>query len=385
MRTVPALLMLALLAACAAPAALHYPMGQASFEDYQRETREWLAQRRAFQTADHDSELAWNSPAEWRPAGTPVKGILLFHGLGDSPWSFADIGQSLAAQGYLVRTALLPGHGTQPADLLGVDVDDWRRLVREQVAVMSREVPQVMLGGFSTGANLALEYALDHPEIAGLLLFSPAFKASVPGDWTLPLLAQIKPWLRQPDSSQAQQTPVRYLNVPTNGFAQFYRGSAAVRGKISGKAFDRPALLVVAQHDSVVDVDYVRDAFARRFTHPASRMVWYGDLPGGKAAPPRVLVRTDRLPEARISQFSHMGVLFSPGNPLYGREGSQRFCWNGQSDSDQRKCIAGAPVWYSDWGYAEPGKIHARLTFNPYFDWQAGIMKEVMSHAPRNP
>ena len=23
-------------------------------------------------------------------------------------------------------------------------------------------------------------------------------------------------------------------------------------------------------------------------------------------------------------------------------------------------------MWYSDWGYREHGKVHARLTFNPY-------------------
>lgn len=36
-------------------------------------------------------------------------------------------------------------------------------------------------------------------------------------------------------------------------------------------------------------------------------------------------------------------------------------------------------VWYSDWGYQEPGKTHIRLTFNPYFDWQNPIMATVLS------
>lgn len=376
-----ALILFALLAGCAAQRLPIMPLGQASFDDYQRETSQWLTLHRSFQTDNHDIELAWNAPAEWRPAGPASKGILLFHGLGDSPWSFADIGQQLAAQGFLARTVLLPGHGSKPADLLRVDVDDWRQLVHEQVTLLSKEVPQVMLGGFSTGANLALEYALDHPDVSGLLLFSPALKAGAPGGWILPWLARVKPWLRQPDTVNLQQTPVRYLNVPTNGFAQFHHGSEAVREKIARKTFDKPALLVVAQHDSVVDVDYVLKTFVQRFTHPASRMIWYGALPGQQTVPPRVLVRTDHLPAERISQFSHMSVLFSPLNPRYGSQGSQRFCWNGQKDADQLKCLAGEPVWYSDWGYKESAKIHARLTFNPYFDWQAGIMKDVMAGA----
>jgi hypothetical protein len=37
-------------------------------------------------------------------------------------------------------------------------------------------------------------------------------------------------------------------------------------------------------------------------------------------------------------------------------------------------------VWYSDWGYREPGKMHARLTFNPYFNWQLGVIDEVLGN-----
>ncbi len=73
-----------------------------------------------------------------------------------------------------------------------------------------------------------------------------------------------------------------------------------------------------------------------------------------------------------------MGVLFAPGNPQYGRQGQQPECWNGQTDEGLQHCLAGKPVWYSAWGYREPDKVHARLTFNPYFDWQAEVMEQVM-------
>src|SRR5476649_67099 len=113
---------------------------------------------------DHAAELAWNAPREWRPTGVPKGGILLVHGLGDSPWSFHDVGAKLAEQGFLVRTVLLPGHGTQPADMLDVTLEQWQQVVREQAAILSREVPKVYLGGFSTGANLVLDYAYGHDE-----------------------------------------------------------------------------------------------------------------------------------------------------------------------------------------------------------------------------
>ncbi|WP_163014828.1 alpha/beta hydrolase [Pseudomonas viridiflava] len=255
------------------------------FEDYRQQARELIRSQRTFQTSDHEAELNWNAPQQWTPSGEIKGGVLMVHGLGDSPWSFHDVGQRLADQGFVVRTVLLPGHGTKPEDMLDVTLEQWQQVVREQANLLGKEVPKVYLGGFSTGANLVLDYA------------------------------------------------------------------------------------------------YVLDTFNERFSHPDSRLIWYGDLPAKAARTSRVEVRTDYLPDYRISRFSHMGLLFSPNNPLYGVNGTQRICWNGQTDEDTAKCMAGEPVWYSDWGYREPGKIHSRLTFNPYFDWQMQLMLGVLKDA----
>lgn len=350
-----------------------------SFADYRQQTIELIEQRRSFQSADHEAELQWNAPQEWRPAGQLRGGVLLVHGLGDSPWSFHDVGAKLAAQGFLVRTVLLPGHGTQPSDMLDVTLKQWQSVVREQAQTLSREVPEVYLGGFSTGANLVLDYAYDHDEIAGLILFSPAFRSDSSYAWLTQWIAWARPWLASPtDPVRPLQTPVRYLNVPTNGFAQFYRSSTLAQKRLAQRTYDKPVFVAITQHDSVLDTGFVLDSFNQRFSNPASRLIWYGDSPADAAKTPRVLVRKDYLPDYRISQFSHMGLLFSPGNPLYGVDGKQRICWNGQETPDMQKCLAGEPVWYSDWGYRETGKTHARLTFNPYFDWQSEVMTRVL-------
>lgn len=350
-----------------------------------------LEGRRRYVSADMRAETEWNLPREWRPAGTPQGGALLVHGLGDSPWSFVDIAPRLAERGLLVRTVLLPGHGTAPSDLMGVRLEDWQRVLREQVTALRDSVGEgpLYLGGFSTGANLVLDYAQAHAEIAGLLLVSPALRSGSRWEWLTPWLAPVVPWLLSTGDDRPQQTPVRYLNTPTNGFAQYYRSNVAARAALDARPYDRPALLIVAEHDSVVDAHYVREVFGTRFTHPASRLIWYGTEEGKASADARtdastgastgrVLVRPDRLPAERISQFSHMGVLFSDGNPLYGRQGSLRLCLNGQEPTEYRRCVDGDEVWFSDWGYREPGKVHARLTYNPYFAWQTGVMLSVL-------
>ncbi|TNC10878.1 alpha/beta hydrolase [Methylobacterium terricola] len=331
-----------------------------------------------------------NAPREWRPVssgrgGKPSRGILLVHGLGDSPWSFHDIARDLAAGGILVRTILLPGHGTRPEDLLDVDVGQWRQVVREQAEALRRDVGQVYLGGFSTGANLVTEYAYENEAIAGLVLFSPGFKSDIPLDWTTPLLARIRPWLLAPGGRAPLQNEVRYLMVPTNGFAQFYFSSRAVRRHLDERPYEKPVFMVVARNDSVLDAGYLLDTFRERFPHPASRLIWYGETPAGLGDDTRILVRSDRLPEWRISQFSHMGILFSPGNRLYGDRGTSRICWNGQTDAGLQACERGGEVWYSDWGYREANKTHARLTFNPYYAWQSSVMTSVLDAAAGRP
>ena len=157
-----------------------------SFEAYRHDVIQRMEKHRVFQTKDHKAELDWNAPSEWRPRGHPQKGILLVHGLGDSPFTFHDIGKFLAAHGFLVRAVLLPGFGTRPEDLLHVKLRDWRRVVNEQTQALQSEVKEVYLGGFSLGGNLVLDYAYAHPEIAGLLLFSPAFKSDETFAWLTP-------------------------------------------------------------------------------------------------------------------------------------------------------------------------------------------------------
>lgn len=356
------------------------PPDAPSFSEYRQRTLDLLRSRRG--SAQSEATVALNAPREWRPAPSkkagPTKGVLLVHGLGDSPWSFHDVARELAADGFLVRTVLLPGHGTRPEDMLDVELEQWQQVVREQAEALRRDAGEVYLGGFSTGANLVTEYAYTHDDIAGLLLFSPAFQSAVALDWVAPLIVRFRPWLLTPDGRMPLQNAVRYFTVPTNGFAQFYRSSQAVRQRLDARAYDKPVFMVVARHDSVLDADALLDTFRTRFTHPASRLIWYGAAPGLPESETRVLVRTDRLPERRISQFSHMGVLFSPSNRLYGEHGTDRICWNGQDEAATQACARGAEVWYSDWGYREADKIHARLTFNPYFAWQSAVMTSVL-------
>lgn len=373
--------LLALLVACTAPTGPLYEVSpdlprydQSSFQEYVSETQGWVKANRYFLTSDRDVELAVNTPFERLPSvHKPSRGILLVHGLGDSPGYFEDIADALADRGFLVRAMLLPGHGTKPADLMLPQIDDWRIAVAHQVELLAQEVDEVWLGGFSTGANLVTAHALKNGGVSGLLLFSPGY---VPKDKMLalsPMANMMFDWL---DIDEPTQNYMRYESLSANAAELYYRTTKEVRSLLTKRGLNIPALVVMSRDDSVIDPDGVLELFEQYFTAPSSSFIWYGQNPGSEDE--RVVVKSARIPEQRVSNFSHMSVMFAPDNPYYGRDGSFLMLENGQTSAPG--IVSRDQLWFSAYGYNEPGKYHARLTWNPYFDELLSAMKDVIDN-----
>ncbi len=246
-----------------------------SFDEHLDKTDTLISESRYFLTDNPQLEIKANLPFEIKPQrNLPVsKSILLIHGLGDSPWSFVDVGQSLAEKGFLVRTVLLPGHGTRPADMINADQQDWQALIAKQVALLKQETDEVYLGGFSTGGNLAYLHAACDPEIKGLTLFSPGFESDELLIGLTPTLARVKTWLAEGDPENTTNY-VRYSNMPVNGFAQYYLTSKQTLDSLENNTFKRPVFMVLSEHDSVLEVSKVREIFEERFTHKDNRLLW---------------------------------------------------------------------------------------------------------------
>ncbi|NLS13445.1 alpha/beta fold hydrolase [Vibrio sp. SM6] len=356
-----------------------YPTEYESFAQYRHQAYQMVKRHRYFLTANYDQELAANVPYQVMPNAVAKKGVLLIHGLGDSPFSFVDISNRLAQEGFLVRTVLLQGHGTRPGDLLDVDHQAWQTLVAKQVELLKTEVEDVYLGGFSTGANLAYLHAAHDPDIQGLMLFSPAFKSNEPLASLVSLIKPFRTWLQDATPEKATNY-ARYAMTPTNGFAEYQETSEKSLNQIEHAPFSPPVFMVLSQHDSVLDSRFIRNAFNERFTHPKNRLIWYGSRPSTVKGRTRFI--NSAMPERRITNMSHMGVLFAPSNPYYGEAGSQRICRNHSGETaaqDQRYCEAGNPVWYSAWDGHDGVHVHARLTYNPQFDLMMDDLVDVFT------
>lgn len=125
---------------------------------------------------DGNRSYEWSVPA-------PRAAVLMVHGLSDSPYSLRPLARRLHTRGCHVMGLRLPGHGAAPAALKTIEWEDWAGALRMAVADLRRRagpgVPLYIVG-YSTGAALAVEYALARmagealEPVAGLVLLSPA-------------------------------------------------------------------------------------------------------------------------------------------------------------------------------------------------------------------
>jgi len=134
---------------------------------------------------------SWSDPGRWPrdwnrtfelPVEAPKAGVLLLHGMSDSPYSLRSQGERLHAAGAWVVGLRIPGHGTAPSGLLATTWEDMAAAVRLATAHIAAKVGDrpLYIVGYSNGASLAVHYALEslvdetRPRVSKLVLLSPA-------------------------------------------------------------------------------------------------------------------------------------------------------------------------------------------------------------------
>ena len=130
-------------------------------------------------------------PTNWNrsfvlPVDEPEIGVLLLHGMSDSPYSLRSIGQSLHAQNAYVIGMRVPGHGQAPSGLLDAQWEDMAAAVRlAMVELQEKSIGHPLyIVGYSNGGALAVQYTLDSltdenlKAVDGLVLLSPEIGVS---------------------------------------------------------------------------------------------------------------------------------------------------------------------------------------------------------------
>ena len=184
----------------------------------------------------------WNRTFEL-PQAYPEAGVLLLHGLSDSPYSLRTIGLRLHEAGAAVIGLRLPGHGTAPSGLVEMRWQDMAAAVKLAMIDLQEKLngKPLYIIGFSTGSALAVHYTLSAfddkqlPKADGLVLVSPAIGVTP--------LAAFAVWQARLghllgldklawESIAIEYDPYKYNSFAVNAGDQIYRLTSEIQKRI---------------------------------------------------------------------------------------------------------------------------------------------------------
>ena len=136
-------------------------------------------------TNPNNQATNWNYSYVMAPV-EQIGSAVLIHGLTDSPYSVRATAEIFMNAGYRTYAPRLPGHGFNAGSLPSRDRFDWLGVVElavREADKQRKEGQPLVVGGYSTGAALALVYALScedngQPCPDRILLLSPAIEVS---------------------------------------------------------------------------------------------------------------------------------------------------------------------------------------------------------------
>lgn len=414
------------------------------FTELQRDVYQRVApeDRRAFNRystgsrADPTGSENANRTIEFK-ADVPRAGVILVHGLTDSPYMFRALAAHLHERGCDVVVLRLPGHGTAPAALATIDWRDWAAAVRLAARDLRARLPAAVplyLVGFSTGAALSVEYSLarlegeDLPKVDALVLLSPAIGVD-PLAWLaiwqarlsrLPGLGKMA-WL----DLIPEYDPYKYNSFPVNAGDQIYRVTQVIDERLtrlsakgSVKGFPRTLVfqsivdatvspLAVVQvflgrladegHELILfDINRQADAtalFRVNARLPAERLLSGAPRPfsvtlvtnesetrGALVAVRRPALGTVQAPQpielqwpAGVFSLSHTALPIAPDDPVYGATRPR----------GAHEMYLGRVELLGEQGVlAMPANVMVRLRFNPFFSYERNRIDSFLALSP---
>ena len=191
----------------------------------------------------------WNRSFEMTQAD-PKAGVLLIHGLSDSPYSMRELAERFHTAGASVIGMRVPGHGTAPSGLVEVKWQDMAAAVPLAAKHLKASIGDkpLYLVGYSNGGALSVLYTLQSledkslPRPDGLVLLSPEIgvsKAAALAVWQ----ARIGHWLGLEklawNSISVEYDPYKYCSFAVNAGDLAYRITDEIEEKLAQMSEDK--------------------------------------------------------------------------------------------------------------------------------------------------
>ena len=163
-----------------------------------------------------------------------ARAVVLLHGFTDSPRQFAELADSLYAQGDNVYVPRLPHHSERGGDvsrLAAITAEGLRDFADDATDIAAGLGDSVVVVGLSAGATVAAWIGQNRREVQRVVLIAPAFQVThVPSFFERALVnlgSRGPNWTRRsaPDTAQPDLAP----GVATKGVAQLFRLGIATR------------------------------------------------------------------------------------------------------------------------------------------------------------
>jgi esterase/lipase len=314
----------------------HFNGDRLAFADYVARNRDMLSRAHAG-SADLEKIVGGNAPFELKPPGSPAgqqkpyrRGVLLTHGLTSSPYTMRHLAEFFQQNSFRVMVILLPGHGTQPGDLLDVTWQEWAKTVAYGAYKLAEEVDEVYLAGYSIGGALSVYHSLRDSRVRGLFLFSPALRITPWAAWAN--LHKLYSWLI-PSAKWVDIKPdldiYKYESLAKNAAAQTYALTKALNARLQqGRGLDIPVFTVASADDITVKTSAILEFMAHAH-HSTNKLVLYTTEP--EKFPPgipadRLELVNSAVSAQKILSSAHTAVVMSPEDEHYGIAGDYSNC-----------------------------------------------------------
>lgn len=188
-----------------------------------------------------------------------IAGVLLIHGYMAAPEEMKTFATYLHEKGFTVFAPRLAGHGTAPEDLAKTSYEEWIESVEEAYVVLRHSCDKLIIGGFSTGAGLALELACRVDDYEAIFSVAPPMQLNDLGAYFVPAIDAWNGMIKKFNLSAIakeylENTPenahINYVRNPIAGIHQLELLMEQLAPKL--KTLEKPVLVVQSRKDPVV-------------------------------------------------------------------------------------------------------------------------------------
>ena len=369
-----------------------------TFTDYILKTKDVIrAARLDLRPRGREAVVDGNSPFELKPGAECPRGrthryrrgVLMTHGLTDSPYFMRALGEVFQKQCFRVMAILLPGHGTRPGDLLEVTWQEWAKATAFGVNALADEADEPYLLGYSTGGALSVYQSLRDDRVRGLFLFAPAIRISPLGimaNWheAYSWFAPKAKWI----DIMHDVDPYKYESFPANAADQVHLLTQQVqRDLLKLKRFMLPVFIVASEDDGSVITDATIEFF-KDAIHPLNELVLYStknDFQAPGVTREKVTLVKSSFPDLRILSSAHTALVLPENDPHYGINGDYANCLHyfRKGLDKYRRCKDKKEDYLGEITDENLKKgVIRRLMYNPSFGRLASSLGEFIERLP---